>query len=58
MNYREWKFFDKYRFKFELAKCLQYNYQFNVNSYFNFEKVFQYVLNKHAPQKNKISPRK
>ena len=54
IKYREWKFFDEYNFKFELARCLQYNNDFNVNSYFNFEKVFKYVLDKHAPVKTKF----
>ena len=40
IKYREWKYFNRYSFKYELSKCLEYHHTYNVNSYSNFEKVF------------------
>ena len=51
INYRDWKYFDQNSFKLELSQYLHYNASYNDNDYYNFEKVFNHVLDKHEPTK-------
>ena len=54
IKYRDWKYFDCDSFKLELSECLKFNKTYNMESYQNFEKVFEYVLEKYAPLKTKF----
>ena len=53
IKYRNYKTFDEVSFKTELTHTLQVNDTENMN-YDKFKELFLTVLNKHAPQKEKL----
>lgn len=50
-KYRNYKFFDKDYFLYELNHCLMHN---NLENYSEFENVFTNILHRHAPLKAKL----
>ena len=53
IKYRNYKHFDISSFKSDLTLSLQTNDTTNIN-YDEFKDLFMHVLNKHAPQKEKL----
>ena len=53
VKYRKWKMFNEDSFKLDLANHLQCNYS-SDEGYGSFERIFKFVLEKHAPLKTKL----